>query len=161
MKRYIRSSSYTTGDSITVPKHFYEYLIRDAKESSSDFKARLKYIQDRSPFWDKPETVETLISNPDDLSSNQMMNIIDKALRSLDPGDVIAYTTRGRYSNGQEQMIIKWSDFYYTNLGELFNYLQDYAPVTNCKTNENQIYNHLKYLVKNGELKTLKIKTFW
>lgn len=159
MKRYIRA--YTEGDSITIPADFYKYLIRDAKESSSSFKARLQYIKDRSPFWDAPETVETVISNPDDLSAKQMMSLVDQTLRTINPGDVITYTTRGRYASNQEQMIIKLNDFYYMYLAELYNYLQDFAPVTNCKTSESKVYNNLEYLVKNGQLKTLKVKTFW
>lgn len=156
MKRYIRA--YTAGDSISQPSDFYNYLIRDAKEAHSDFKDRLDYVKQRSPFWGHPTSHQILISNTDDMSLNQIRDSIRDVLDAAIPGDVIVYTTKGK--SRYDSTYIKWSDNYYTALGELFNYLQDASPVTNCKSSFNDVYKNLAYLASRGELKTVEILKF-
>ena len=159
MKRLVRSILAST-DSSKLSK-LYPEILREVKENESDLKSRISALKKQLPYWGHPTSVDTALSNVENYSVNQMADICDDIIyRETSPGDVIEVYSKDRYSSSTS-MYIKLSVGYFLDENEVYNFFQNFSPVTNCKISTNQLYNEIMYKIRNGKLKNIKIKRFY
>ena len=130
--------------------------ILDESVSSND---PITYLESKAPWIvSSPVSTDIILSDSDNLSKNQILDIVSDAVYSGNSGDVLEVRTSGR--SAHTLIYIRIDKYTWTSEGEVYNYIQKRTGGRLNKYSENELLRELRYFINNGSIDYVYLKHY-